>query len=640
MSSPLELLYVDADPAAEAVRESLEAAGFSVETVASADEGVARLGAADAPDFDCVVSALELPDADGLEFLRSVRSDHPSVPFVLYPDAGSEMVASEAVSAGVTEYVPRADRTGHERLLEAIRDSVEHSSTGSRPEADDAGGENASEPSVADAPEDAVEHSSTSPPSHAQEDAVEHSSTSSRPEADDAVEHGSTSLPSQAREDAGSENASEPSVAVAEDAVKTADRERFGSLFEHLPTPVCYGKIRPDGPVVERVNPAFEEAFGYGTEEMIGENLDELIVPEGRRDGAVEINERLLAGERIHAEVRRLTPEGVRDFQLDVLGPEDTLEGYAIYTDVTESKRRQRELERQNERLESFVSVVSHDLRSPLAVAKGNVELAREERDGKLLKNANEALDRMAALIDDLLTLARKGERVSDLEAVALRPVAESCWNSVETAEATLRVETDRTIRADRSRVRQLLSNLYRNAVEHSSTSSRPKADDAESEDASEPSVADASEDAAEHSSTSSRPEADDAGSENASEPSVADAPEDAVEHSSTSPPSQAREDAGERGGENVTVTVGNLADGFYVADDGPGLPESDRDRIFESGFTTDDEGTGFGLSIVSEIAEAHGWTVAAADGADGGARFEITGVEVVEGENGGDDGG
>ena len=49
---------------------------------------------------------------------------------------------------------------------------------------------------------------------------------------------------------------------------------------------------------------------------------------------------------------------------------------------------------------------------------------------------------------------------------------------------------------------------------------------------------------------------------------------------------------------------------------------------MFEAGYSTSDRGTGFGLSIVSEIADAHGWTVEATEGADGGARFEITGVD------------
>jgi nitrogen fixation/metabolism regulation signal transduction histidine kinase len=133
-----------------------------------------------------------------------------------------------------------------------------------------------------------------------------------------------------------------------------------------------------------------------------------------------------------------------------------------------------------------------------------------------------------------------------------------------------------------------------------------------------------------EHGSTSSRPEADDAGSENASEPSVADAPEDAVEHGTTSPASEAREDAPEHGPPDdgsVTVVVGDLADGFYVADDGVGIPPAKREEVFESGYSSGD-GTGLGLSIVRQVAREHGWDVALTESDAHGARFEFTGVE------------
>jgi signal transduction histidine kinase len=79
---------------------------------------------------------------------------------------------------------------------------------------------------------------------------------------------------------------------------------------------------------------------------------------------------------------------------------------------------------------------------------------------------------------------------------------------------------------------------------------------------------------------------------------------------------------------QDVTVTVGELEEGFYVEDDGSGIPEDSRDDVFDAGHTTTDEGTGFGLSIVKEVAEAHGWEVSIAEGSEGGARFEITNVE------------
>ncbi|MFB6175951.1 MAG: GAF domain-containing protein, partial [Halobaculum sp.] len=58
-------------------------------------------------------------------------------------------------------------------------------------------------------------------------------------------------------------------------------------------------------------------------------------------------------------------------------------------------RRRESELQRQNERLEEFASVVSHDLRNPLNVADGNVELAQEECDSEHLDTVARALDRM-----------------------------------------------------------------------------------------------------------------------------------------------------------------------------------------------------------------------------------------------------
>ena len=99
------------------------------------------------------------------------------------------------------------------------------------------------------------------------------------------------------------------------------------------------------------------------------------------------------------------------------------------------------------------------------------------------------------------------------------------------------------------------------------------------------------------------------------------------VEHGSTGSRTES-DDSVEHGGEDVTVRIGTLEDGFYVEDDGPGIPEADRESVFDTGYSTTDGGTGFGLAIVAEIVEAHGWEIAATEGSDGGARFEIRGVE------------
>jgi len=298
------------------------------------------------------------------------------------------------------------------------------------------------------------------------------------------------------------------------------------------------------------------------------------------------------------------------------------------------------ELRRQNERLDRFASVVSHDLRSPLEVARGRLQLYCEGGDETHAEAAESALQRMDTLIGDLLSLARKGRSVGETSRVEVAEAAEAAWTNV--AGGTLSVDAERVVEADRSRLVQLFENLFRNSVEHGSTASRAADDavehgstsppsqareDAESENASEPSVAGAPEDAVEHGSTSSRPAAD-----------------DTVEHGSTSPPSHddaAPADPPTAGSaaastpaatdDGVTVTIGTSEDGFYVADDGPGIPPEEREAVFESGYSTGGSGTGLGLSIVEQVAREHGWTVDLGESADGGARFEFTGVEFVD---------
>ena len=222
-----------------------------------------------------------------------------------------------------------------------------------------------------------------------------------------------------------------------------------------------------------------------------------------------------------------------------------------VFQDITERKRKEETLAQQNERLDGFASVVSHDLRNPLNVAEGRLKLAREECDSPHLEDIAQAHERMNALIDDLLTLAREGDYVRDTESVDLAEIVENCWRNVETADATIRTGADLTLQADRNRLAQLLDNLIRNAVEH--------------------------------------------------------------------------------GGQNVTVTVGALDDGFYVEDDGPGIPEDEGDDVFDAGYSTDEDGTGFGLNIVEQAADAHRWGIHLTEGTDGGARFEITGVEFAD---------
>ena len=233
----------------------------------------------------------------------------------------------------------------------------------------------------------------------------------------------------------------------------------------------------------------------------------------------------------------------------------------------SELAARERELTRQNERLDRFASVISHDLRNPLSVATGRLELLATECDSEHIDSLRTAIERMDALIDDVLTLARQGQPIDETEPVSLSEIANSCWDVVDSSDATLAVEHDLTVIADESRLQQLLENLLRNAVEHGSTSSQPQADDS-------------------------------------------------VEHGGD--------------GITVSVGALTDDTGFYVADDGRGITEADAERLFEPGYSTSEDGTGLGLAIVKDIADAHGWEISITESDAGGVRFEIRNVNVA----------
>ncbi|MUW13563.1 PAS domain S-box protein [Halorubrum sp. CBA1125] len=328
-------------------------------------------------------------------------------------------------------------------------------------------------------------------------------------------------------------------------------RDRFQSVFEHSNDAIVI--FDPEADEILEANPQASELLGYTQEELLSMGPSDIHPEEmdrfrefldtirtegsGRTDRLSCLTD---SGEYVPAEISASTLEfGGRDSVL------------ALIRDISELRKYERELERQNERLEDFASVISHDLRNPLNVAMGRVEIAQRNFESEHLETAKSSLERMEEMIGDLLALTRAGESVEETDRVSLDSIVDGCWQNVDTREATLETSVEITIHADRSRLRHVLENLFRNAIEH--------------------------------------------------------------------------------GRSDVTIRVGTLSDntGFYVEDDGPGIPSEDRDNVFEQGYSTTEDGTGFGLSIVKEIVEAHGWDIIVTDGTDGGVRFEISGVEV-----------
>jgi len=700
---PVRVLHVDDEPGfADTVAEFLEREDdrLRVQTATSASAGLDRL---EREEFDCVVSDYEMPEVNGIEFLSTVREDHADLPFILYTGKGSEEVASDAISNGVTDYLQKESGTGQYTVLaNRIRNAVDQYRAATALEESQKRLSLLVEQSpigVLEYDEDfeivGLNEAGESILGYAEEELVGETwevlvTEDSYDDVDRVTdelakaEGGYHSIDENVRADGEritvewhnrvitDENDEVVTIiSLFQDVTDRDERqrelERYKAYLEGSTDIITvldeHGRIQYQSPSVTRI-------LGYDRGELVGQNGFEFTHSDDR-EVAYEAFERLLTEPKDHvgAEFRFRTADDEWRW-LEIRGTDyrdnPDIGGIVVNSrDVTERKRRERTLrqttarlealfdespdminvhdadgnivdpnprlceltgfseaelremkvwdldetigpeqaesfwagmdrgdqaklsgryrrrdggsfpvevhirrhdidgekrfivisrdvteQRQREQqLEQFASVVSHDLRNPLNVAEGNLQLARETGESEHFDTVERAHDRMDALIDDLLTLAREGKRVSDIDVVDLASVAEDSWRTVETGAATLRTTTDSRIHADRERLKQLLENLVGNTVEH--------------------------------------------------------------------------------GGEDVTVTVGDLPDGFYVADDGPGIPADDREAVFETGYSSKERGTGFGLSIARQIVEAHGWEITLTASEDGGARFEMTDVEI-----------
>ena len=611
MSDTIRILHVDDDrDLVELTADYLKRQDrrLDVVTETAVNDALNRI---EAEQIECVVSDYDMSPTDGMEFLRTVRRDHKDLPFVLLTGKGSEEIASKAISEGVTDYLQKGHGIDHYTVLaNRITNAVEQYRSQRRLET--------SQKRLSlffdRSPLGVIEWNSdfeivrlndaaTDILGYTEAELAGESWETIVPESDrDSVETTVTDL----LEGTGgyrhvNENIRKDGVRIVcewhnrfvtdedgvvavfsqfQDITDRKQREQAITNLHDVATELAECETRPE--VFEKAVtaadslPMFDHsgiAVEDGGELQITASSDESRVEEApiafHRDiadrGTVLIDDieqaetlsiETISGSMIGVPIGEhgvfqvyndqpgtFDEQDVEMAELLAQHTENELDRLAYERELEQKKQ---QLEEQNEQLDEFVSVVSHDLRNPIQVVSTTVELAAETGDDEYFERCQRATARMEQLLDDLLALAREQSRELEREPIEVAELVSRCWNTVETADAELDIDTDQVVEADRGRLKQLVENLVGNAIEHAGT--------------------------------------------------------------------------------DVTVTIGELPreDGFYIADDGPGIPEADREDIFEYGYSNQPNGTGFGLTIVQQVVEDHGWDVRVTESERGGARFEI----------------
>ena len=423
---------------------------LTVVTESSVENSLDRI---ETESIDCIISDYQMPEMNGLEFLKTVREEYPNLPFILFTGKGSEEVASQATTHGVTSYLQKSGPETYDLLAQQVETAVDH--------------------------------------------------------------HRSKRL-----------------AKVTEDRLFGLYEQADGFYMLGGDWKITYWNRR----IAERTEREPEEVLGQSYWNVFPEARELKVEPQFR--------EAMETRNPVRFEVRYEPAEywaDVRAYPIDG--------GLFVHSrNISEMKEQEQEIEQRNQILESFANTVSHDLRNPLSVAEGRIQLAQETGDFDHLNEVTKAHNRMRNLIDNLLSVAR-GENL-EMEEVSLQEIVTEAWSTVSSEEMQLDTIDQARFEAQPSQLRRLFENLFWNALEH---------------------------------------------------------------------------------GEAEVVSIGVIGgDGIYVEDDAHGVPTSEQERIFETGYSTTEDGPGYGLHIVNSIIDLHDWTIRVTEGDADGARFEIRGINFV----------
>lgn len=250
---------------------------------------------------------------------------------------------------------------------------------------------------------------------------------------------------------------------------------KFQQIVEHLPEVVWL--LDADLNEILYTNPAYErllEDLSPRAEWPL--DAETLVHPEDTASAAewIETIKRDIRSGTWNQEYpfeARLTERTGSEHWLETIGVPITEDGEVvgfagISTDITDKILREQELESKVTQLDQFVSMITHDIRNPLSLAKANLEMYKTTDNADHLEKIEGSLDRIDELTTDIAALARKGGDSVDTTSVQLEAIATEAWGAIDTRDAVLET-TPGTIDADPTMLQTLFENLFLNAVGH-----------------------------------------------------------------------------------------------------------------------------------------------------------------------------
>ena len=587
MPGAIDVLHVDDDPSVLDLTEAYferELDSVTVTSVTDPEAALDRLGEA---AFDCVVSDYDMPAMDGLEFFEALRERHRKIPFVLYTGKGSEEIASQALNAGVTGYFQKGGPEQLRRLANRVAQAVD--------------------------------------------------------------EHRTKEI-----------------------------AERYSTVIEALGYPVY---VVDEAGVFRFVNEPFAELTGYDREETVGETpgliKDDAAVQEAEdRLGTILSDD---GPDVQHFGVDIVPKEGepipCRDHMAALPYEGDYFDGsVGILRDVSDERERREELETKTRALdEAPVGITITDPAqddNPLVYVNDRfVEMTGYDREESIGVNCRflQGPDTEEESVRELRE-AIDAEEPTSVELLNYRTDGTEFWNRVSIApisdpdgtvthwvgfQEDITAFKDREAALERQNHRldsfaSIVSQDLRNPLNVAQGRvqfARDASDDGATLDAAldaldrMESIVERTLALAREGETVGDPERVDLAEVVADSWSTVDTADAALsvetDREVLADPDRLRNlfenlmrNAVDHAGDNVSIRVGDLSDGFFIEDDGRGIDPAVADSLFEPGESGAGGNTGFGLAIVQEIATAHGWTVEPTSAEDGGARFEVRGVD------------